>query len=189
VIAAGLALLACVPLSLALGPLPGVLHLIGVAAGWAHNLGVKSTPVSPVPYLVAFGLLPAVATWSLPGTSAGWPPVQVMAGAALLGAAAHFANTVGDTEADAATGVRGLPQRIGPRASLVATAMLVAAAGSVLRYATQDRDSPGVLLLAAGAGLAGIGIALGMRPRPGRIVFRLTLVAVGLVVAGFLLSS
>jgi hypothetical protein len=48
---------ACVPLSLALGWPAGVAHLVAVAAGWAYDLGLKSTTASVVPYLVCFGLL------------------------------------------------------------------------------------------------------------------------------------
>jgi 4-hydroxybenzoate polyprenyltransferase len=112
-----------------------------------------------------------------------------MIGAALLGAAAHFANTVGDTEADAATGVRGLPQRIGPRRSMLVTAVVVACSGAVLLVGAPGRGPLGVTVLASGVLVAAAGAVLGARSGSGRFAFRLTLVAVGLVVAGFLLSS
>ena len=41
--------------SLASGLLAGLAHLVGVAAAWAYNLGLKSTRISWVPYAVAFG--------------------------------------------------------------------------------------------------------------------------------------
>ena len=66
--AALVAALACVPLSLASGLLAGCVHLIGVAAGWAYDLGFKSTPLSVLPYLVGFGLLPVFVVLGLPGT-------------------------------------------------------------------------------------------------------------------------
>ncbi|MGF1662116.1 MAG: UbiA family prenyltransferase, partial [Kineosporiaceae bacterium] len=129
--AAGAAAAACAVASLALGVLPGAVHLAAVAAGWAYNLRLKSTLASPVPYAVAFGLLPAVATTA--ARPAGWPAAGVVVAAAALGCAAHFANTVADADTDAATGVRGLPQRIGPRRSMAVTAGLVlAAAGALL---------------------------------------------------------
>ena len=224
-VAAGLAVVACLAASFALGRAAGTVHAVVVAAGWAYDLGVKATVLSGGPYVVAFGLLPAVATqawWhavlTLDSASAGvtgqavseayasdltiryrgmsdllgpgWPPLAVMAGTALLGLAAHFANTVGDTEADAATGVRGLPQRVGPGRSLVATAVLVAAAAVVLALGAPDRSPLAVVVLVAGALAAAGGVALaGTAASRGRLAFRLTLGAVGLVVVGFLLAA
>ncbi|CAM5580479.1 membrane protein [Streptomyces avidinii] len=121
--AAGLALLICVPLSLACGLLAGSVHLLGVAAAWAYNLRLKRTAASWLPYALAFGLLPAFVTLGLPGTS--WPPPWLTAAAALLGAGAHFANVLPDIEDDLATGVVGLPQRLGARASAAAAGLLV----------------------------------------------------------------
>ncbi|MET9319325.1 UbiA family prenyltransferase [Streptomyces sp. NPDC003038] len=121
--AAALALLLCVPLSLACGPLAGAVHLAGVAAAWAYNLRLKSTPVSWLPYALAFGLLPAFVTLGLPG--APWPPTWLTAAAALLGAGAHFANVLPDIDDDLATGVRGLPQRLGVRRAGVLAGLLV----------------------------------------------------------------
>jgi 4-hydroxybenzoate polyprenyltransferase len=174
--AAGLAAAATVPLSLALGPLPGVLHIVAVAAGWVYNLGVKATVASPLPYLVCFGLLPAVA-----GTAAGGTPSPLIPVAgALLGVAAHFANTVPDAADDARTGVRGLPQRIGPRASrLVAGVAVVLAAGVLLVGGASRLPVPAAGVLAAGALLGLLGATL-----PGRWSFRLVVAAAALVVLG-----
>ena len=60
-----------VVLSLALGWLPGLASLTVVACGWLYNLGLKATVFSFVPYAIAFGILPAVATLALPGPD--WP--------------------------------------------------------------------------------------------------------------------
>ncbi len=48
-IAAVVALVACVPLSLASGAAAGGFHLLGVAAAWSYNLGLKATVLSWVP--------------------------------------------------------------------------------------------------------------------------------------------
>jgi 4-hydroxybenzoate polyprenyltransferase len=122
--------LACVPLSLASGAVAGGVHLIAVAAGWAYDLGLKSTPVSVVPYVVCFGLLPAFVVLGLPGTPV--PPWWLPLGGALLGAGAHFANVLPDLDDDATTGVRGLPHRLGAKASRMAAAGLMLAATVVL---------------------------------------------------------
>ncbi|MFD3548347.1 UbiA family prenyltransferase [Streptomyces sp. NPDC058655] len=128
--AAALALLACVPLSLAAGAVAGAVHLTAVAAGWAYNLRLKRTAVSWLPYAVAFGLLPAFATLGLPG--APWPPPWLTAGAALLGAGAHFANVLPDIEDDLATGVVGLPQRLGARSATTVAGLLVLTSAAAL---------------------------------------------------------
>jgi len=185
-LAAVTALAACIVLSLALGPIPGGLHLVAVAAALAYNFGLKFGPLSPLPYVVSFGLLPVVVTTAAPGHPL--PPPGVVVAAALLGAAAHFANTVPDSAADAATGVRGLPQRMGPSVSLAVTAALVCLAAAALLATAPNRGALPLGLLAAGAGLSAIGVPLAARAsRLG--VFRLTLLAVALVIAGFLTAA
>ncbi|HTZ43439.1 MAG TPA: UbiA family prenyltransferase [Jatrophihabitans sp.] len=124
--ACAIAVLLTVPLSLALGWLPGLVHLVAVAAGWAYNVRLKFTLLSPLPYLVAFGALPVIATTALPEPHL--PPWQVVLAAMLIGLAAHFANVLPDLAADLATGVRGLPQAAGfARSAAVAGAAALAA--------------------------------------------------------------
>lgn len=128
-IACVVAVAACLVLSLALGPTAGLIHLGCVASGWAYNLGLKATVWSWVPYAVAFGGLTAVVTWADDVPPPWWWPV----GAALLGVGAHLLNVLPDLDDDAATGVRGLPHRLGPRRIAgVAAAVLVAASAVVL---------------------------------------------------------
>jgi len=117
------AVAACVPLSLASGWRAALVHLTAVALAWAYNLGLKSTWLSPLPYALAFALLPAFVTLGLPDHP--WPRPVVMVVAGLLGVGAHLINTIPDQAADRLTGVAGLPQRIGPRASLVAGVLLL----------------------------------------------------------------
>ncbi|WP_432753884.1 UbiA family prenyltransferase [Streptomyces sp. JL2001] len=128
--AAFVALLACVPLSLACGLLAGSVHLGCVAAAWAYNLWLKRTVLSWLPYTVAFGLLPAFLTLALPGRP--WPPWWLTAAAAMLATSAHFANVLPDIEDDLAGGVRGLPQRLGRRASTAWAAVTAFASCVVL---------------------------------------------------------
>ncbi|MFN2537255.1 MAG: UbiA family prenyltransferase [Mycobacteriales bacterium] len=122
--AALLALTACVPLSLALGWRAGIAHLVAVASAWAYNLGLKATVLSWAPYALSFGLVPSVVTLVRHVTAPWWATTA----GALLGVGAHAANVLPDLDADARTGVRGLPQRLGGRgASLLAGVCLVAA--------------------------------------------------------------
>ena len=146
-IAAAAALVTTVPLSLAIGWRAGAAHLIGVGSGWLYDLQLKHTWASWAPYALSFGLLPVIIAAALPGSPR--PQVLVVAVGACLGVAAHFANTVGDAQDDAATGVRGLPQRIGPRASVVVAALTVVAAAVLLLVATRASVASAIALAVA----------------------------------------
>lgn len=169
---------AAVVLSLLCGFVAGLVHLGCVATGWAYNLGVKATAVSWVPYAVAFGGLPVFVALAEPGGAP--PPWWVVAAAALLGVGAHLVNVLPDLADDEATGVRGLPHRVGARrASLLAVASL-AAATVVLAAGTSA--VPGVVLvlvLATVAVLASLALVAG-----GRVPFQ---AAVGIAVVDVLL--
>lgn len=157
--AAAVALLACVPLSLATGAASGAVHLVAVAFAWSYNLGLKRTVASFVPYAVSFGLLPAVATLGLPGQP--WPPAWAMTAAALLGLAGHAANVAPDVEDDLAAGVRGLPQRLGRvGAYRLAAAALVVATVVLVLGPPEDPDVVAAAALAA-AGVLGALVAVG----------------------------
>jgi 4-hydroxybenzoate polyprenyltransferase len=128
--AALVAVVVAVVLSLLLGIVPGLLLLALVASGWVYNAGLKRTAASVLPYMTGFGALPAGVVAAAPGTPAA-PWWLVIAGAA-LGAAAHLANVAPDLEDDLATGVRGLPHRLGAQASAVTGALVLGGASLVL---------------------------------------------------------
>jgi 4-hydroxybenzoate polyprenyltransferase len=178
------AVVLCVPLSLASGLLAGVLHLVAVAAGWAYDLGVKATWASVVPYVVCFGLLPVFVVLGAPGTPT--PPWWLPVAGGLLGAGAHFANVLPDLDDDAATGVRGLPHRLGARVSRVVAAVLLLAASAVLAFGV---PVPPVLAAAApvlAAAVLAAGFVAGRRPgsrAPFRAVMVVALIDVALLVA------
>ncbi|GAB3411074.1 UbiA prenyltransferase family protein [Flindersiella endophytica] len=172
-IAAGVVLLLCVPFSFLNGLLAGIAHLVTVAAGWAYNLGLKSTVLSWLPYVVAFGLLPAVVTLGLPAPA--WPLWWVMAAGALLGVGAHVANVVPDIEADLELGIRGWPQRLGTHARWVAPVPLAVAA--VLLVVAPDGPVPLIAWLGF-AGIAALLVVVAFVPgryARGRAPFLLTL--------------
>jgi 4-hydroxybenzoate polyprenyltransferase len=141
---------AAVVLSLLLGLVPGLLLLVLVASGWAYNAGLKRTAVSVLPYVTGFGALPAGVVAAAPGAPLA-PWWLVTAGAA-LGAAAHLANVAPDLEDDLATGVRGLPHRIGARGSAVTGAVVLGMASLVL---VLGPDGP-----PTAAGWAGLALAV-----------------------------
>ena len=175
-----------VVLSLALGSVPGALLLALVASGWAYNAGLKRTWASAVPYATGFGALPAGVVAAAPGT----PPAPwwLVAAGAGLGAAAHFANVAPDLEDDLATGVRGLPHRIGSGPAAVTGAVLLGAASLLLVLGPPGPPTAaglgGLALAVPAAGVA----ALAGRRRFGRWAFPavmlLTVLDVVLLLAG-----
>src|SRR5690349_4460812 len=172
--------------SLALGVVPGVLLLVLVASGWAYNAGLKRTVFSGVPYLTGFGALPAGVVAAAPGTPVA-PWWLVFAGAA-MGGAAHLANVAPDLEDDLATGVRGLPHRLGAVPSAVLGALLMGAAVVALVLGPGGPPSAtGWLSLAAAAPavlLAALGGSARFRRAAFPAVMLLTVLVVVLLVAG-----
>jgi len=180
--AIAVAAFATVAISLALGWRAGLLHLLAVAAAWTYNAGLKATPLSWLPYAIAFGAAPAIATLSRPShdAPAGW---AVGAGA-LLGVGAHFANALPDLLADRAYGVVGLPHRVGFRASVVVagTALLTGTALLVLGPPGSPRATGWIAL--AGAVVAVLtATTVGWRRTPSPLLFRATIAVAALDVA------
>lgn len=178
--AVALAVAATVVFSLACGVVAGLVHLGCVAAGWAYDLGVKATAWSWLPYAVAFGGLPVFVLLAAPGTTAvpWWLPL----GGALLGVGAHLLNALPDLDDDLATGVRGLPHRLGARrsAAVAVTALL----GAVLTVALGTEGADPWLragALAAGAALAAVALLTRGRT-PFRAAIGIAALAVALLV-------
>lgn len=179
--AAAVALVVSLPLSLLSGWRATLVHLVAILLAWAYNLGVKATPLSVLPYTIAFGLLPAFVTLGLPGAPG--PAWWATVGAALLGAGAHFANVLPDLDDDLATGIHGLPHRLGRSLSSASAAGLLAAASAVLilgpgRWGSSGDPASGSLVI-TGALVLGttLGLGFGLSRRHGsRAVFRATLV-------------
>lgn len=183
------ALVLALALSLALGVGMLAAHAVALAGAWGYNAWLKSTPASIVPFVVSFGLFPSLATLSAPEPSVA-PAWAGVAGAA-LGAAVHLSNVVRDLDEDAATGVRGLPHRLGARASMAIAALGVLAGGVAVLLGPAGAPTPVAWGFFAGVGaVASVALARAARgARPTRIDFRLVMVAalslaVQLVVAG-----
>ncbi|TDN91182.1 UbiA family prenyltransferase [Microbacterium sp. BK668] len=179
---AGIALLLSAPLGF--GMLAA--HAIFLASAWSYNAGLKSTPLSIVPFLVSFGIFPSLATLAAPdpGVAAPWGWI---AGAA-LGAAVHLTNVLPDLDDDRRTGVRGLPHRMGARASaVVAAAGIVAGAVAVL-VGSSGGDLAAVPLVgwvffAAVVIVAAATAVLALVRPPTRALFRLVMLAALLLAA------
>ncbi len=159
------ALVLTVPLSLALGWRPGLLHLAAVAAGWLYNVGLKATVLSVLPYLFAFGSLPVIATTALARPHL--PPFLIVLAAGLIGGAAHYANVLPDIADDLAAGVRGLPQQAGVRGATAA-----ASAASVLASLLVLLAEPGwasALGLVAVSAVVALAARAAARDRPATV--------------------
>ena len=164
----------------------GILALL-VGAGWAYNLGLKSTPWSGVMYLLGFGPLPAYAASTLPGQPA--PRFWVCVAAGLVGLGAHFVNVLPDLATDLSSGVRGLPQlvaaRWGPGAARGAALVLLLSASALLVVeASPARRWVAVAGLCVSCVLAVAG-AVGT----GRTPFRAALAIAGADVAVFVFGA
>jgi 4-hydroxybenzoate polyprenyltransferase len=106
-----------------LGPLGfkgGLLYWLGIGCGVAYNFYFKFTFLSPLPFAVAFAILPSCIAISKDVT----PPLWMWLGGALLGCAAHFVNVLKDLDQDRASEIKGLPQIVGKKASVAIAAGL-----------------------------------------------------------------
>lgn len=184
-IAAVLAAIACVPLSLLVGLVAGVLHLVAVGSAWAYDVWLKSTRASVLPYLVSFGLLPVFVVLSVPGAAVAW---WLPAAGALLGGGAHFANVLPDLAGDAATGVRGLPHRLGATGSRWAATVLLVAAAVVLVIGPTGHAVIRVALASVSVVTLAAGLAVGRR-MGSRAAFNAVLVVALLDVGQLLLAG
>ena len=180
------ALVAALLLSAPLGWGMLAAHAVFLASAWSYNAGLKSTPFSIAPFLVSFGIFPSLATLALPDPRVtalwGW-----IAGAA-LGAAVHLTNVLPDLEDDRRTGVRGLPHRIGPRASAVVAAagIIVGAVAVLVGSSGADLGSvPAVswLFFTAVVAVALTTAVLALVRPPTRVLFRLVMLAALLLAA------
>jgi 4-hydroxybenzoate polyprenyltransferase len=148
--------------SLRLGMLPLLLGVAAVASAATYNLFLSRTPLSPIPYLVSFGLLPL---WVAAGV--GQPLERVLPAvplAATFAAAAHLANTLRDWEADAATGSRSLAQLLGRRRTRLVAVVLAMGVGLAASVALQIGPGGAPALALGGIGLAGV-VAGALRER------------------------
>ena len=163
-------------LTLPLGWRAALVHVVFIVSAWSYNLWLKRTPFSVLPFVVSFGLLPALVTLSgaAPMLAAPW----ALGAGALLGVAAHFANVLPDLDDDRATGIAGLPHRLGRRAS--GTVIAAALAGASALVVLGPDDDPGIWRwagLALTLGLAVVCAVLATTRPPTRLLFQLIMAA------------
>ena len=113
-----------------LGIKGGLVYMLGIACGVAYNFYFKFSFLSPLPYAIAFAALPSCVVVSKNLN----PPLWMLLGGALFGMAAHFINVIKDMDQDQASGIKGLPQRLGKSKSIAAAAVLITAGIAVLIF-------------------------------------------------------
>ncbi len=106
------------------------LVVLGIAAGWLYDLGLKATPLSFLPFALAFPLLPL---WV--GVVAGRfdrSLLWLFAAGMPLAMAIHLADAIPDREVDAAGGARTMAVALGRPAAERLAAFALAAGASIL---------------------------------------------------------
>jgi 4-hydroxybenzoate polyprenyltransferase len=138
--------------------------VVAVGSALAYNLGLSRTPLSVLPYLVSFGVLPL---WVATGVGV---PLERVALAPILvapfAAAAHLANALRDFDTDAALESRTLAQVLGRGRAFAVAWGLALTVGVVVGVWLLAAGSPGIPALALGVvGL--LAVAQGIRgPEP-----------------------
>ena len=175
-IAAVVAGVAAVPLSLASGVAATAVHLVGIASATAYNLGLKSTLLSVLTYALSFAMIPAFITLGLAHPH--WPPAWVIVAASLTGIGGHFAQARPDVERDRRQRVLGLPQLVGDRVSGLLAALFLVAGAAAISFGGRT-FLPLVVVVPA------IGVAFAP-PAP---AFRFTLITAGITVIAFVATA
>ena len=111
-----------------LGLIGTLIHFLGLLSATLYNLKLKSTILSPLPYIVSFGALP----WVIHLPTGNQPPSWLFLDFMLISVAFHFFNVLKDFQWDINQGVLGLPQRLSKKTSLVISILLVGSAVMVL---------------------------------------------------------
>jgi 4-hydroxybenzoate polyprenyltransferase len=107
-----------------LGTVALLLVGVGTACGWAYDLWLKGSPLSVVPFAIAFPLMPF---WI--GVLAGRPlsSLEILfLGGSPLAAAIHLADAIPDRDRDRAAGLKTLAVSLGsPGAEMAAAGLLL----------------------------------------------------------------
>jgi len=149
-----------------LGPFALLLVGIGTACGWAYDVWLKATPLSVVPFAIAFPLMPF---WI--GVLAARPLsslVILFLGGGPLAAAIHLADAIPDRDADRAAGLRTLAVALGtPRGELAAAGLLLLGSlVSTVLVIGRGQSSTAALSLVA---VVASGVVVGLSSRAGRL--------------------
>lgn len=175
--------------SLILGWAFATAHLVFLLSGWLYNALLKATPLSVLSYVIGFGILPSLPALVASDTLA---PIWATCAGGALGVAIHCANVLPDIDDDRRAGVLGFPQRLGRRTAGVVAAASLAAGAGIVAVASSPAGSAVALawsFFGAVAVLAALACALVMRGGATRTVFRIVMLAGGLLVVQLMLTG
>jgi 4-hydroxybenzoate polyprenyltransferase len=172
--------------ALLLGPVDVLLDATALAAGLAYNAKLKRTPVSWLPFAIAFPLLPMFGAAAVGKSIEPWLGVALAMQPAVL--AIHLADSLPDLEADASAGAGGVAVTLGRPLTKWISVVGVAAAGFALGTWTHWHP---VEVAASAAGAIVCAVVGGARPAVHRaaIVGGAALVGLGWVSAFAFASS
>jgi 4-hydroxybenzoate polyprenyltransferase len=145
-----------------LGPLALLLVGLGTACGWAYDLWLKATPLSFVPFAVAFPLMPF---WI--GVLAGRPLTSLVVlflGGGPLATTIHLADAIPDRDRDQESGLKTLAVALGkPGAEMAAAGLLLLGTTVVIvLLIRRGQTSIGALSLVA---IVASGVVVGLSTR------------------------
>lgn len=143
--------------SLPLGWLALALGAVAALSATAYNIWLSRSPLSVLPYVVSFGILPL---WVAAGV--GVSLERVVLAPLLVGpfaGAAHLANALRDFDADRIAGSRNLAQVLGRRATHTTAVALAIGVGLGVGVALfTDGRPPGAAIVVGTAGLASVAL-------------------------------
>lgn len=174
------------------GALAWLLAMTGLTIGLAYDLGLKRTRWSALTYALALPLVP-VWVWTAMGerSPALWAALPV---GALLGFGLQLANALTDAQSDAASGVRGTLQWIGPaRGRWVVVGCIATGIGAAVGLAPLvGVQAMPFGAVAVAASLLVLGAAMAYQrssaERAAQLAWTLLAPAVGLLAVGWLAS-
>jgi 4-hydroxybenzoate polyprenyltransferase len=137
-----------------------LLLVIGIAAGWSYDLWLKPTPLSALPFAIAFPLL---LVWVALIVGFGPPPWLAFAAGVPLAVAIHLGDALPDLAEDARSDMRTLAVTLGRRRTTQAAAGALLVGVGVMTAATLP-VRPLVALLIALIGLGAATVYATMAP-------------------------
>jgi 4-hydroxybenzoate polyprenyltransferase len=164
------------------GPLALLLVGVGIACGWAYDLWLKASPLSFVPFAIAFPLMPF---WI--GALAGRPLTSLLIlflGGSPLATAIHLADAIPDRDSDRAAGLKTLAVALRkPGAELAAAGLLLfGTLVSIILFIRRGQLSIAVLSAIAVVA-SGLVVGLSSRGNPSPLLGKWLLIALAVAAA------
>lgn len=181
-----------IPLAASFGRIAFAILTVGLIGGLSYDLWLKPTVLSPLPYIVGFLSL---GTWAAIVTDTFRARIVLIYPiAALLLVAAHIAQSLPDIESDLRHGQHGIAAELGPVRSLMALAILTAAASLAgLALAAYTHVWIAAVFAIAGGCISLLAVTTGFRAPYDRsrrlMVFHVAAPAIALIALGSIIAG